>query len=100
MTASDETKTKLRELRNRLAFELPRARVRPSTPPELTARLQASLDAVSGAYAMPAASTASAAEAIEEAMAQPGPHAEELGGSGGRFFVSSAFRVRATEPSA
>src|SRR5215467_2227092 len=29
----------------------------------------------------------SLAEAIEEAMAQPGPHAEELGGSGPRFFA-------------
>ena len=67
MSASDETKTKLRELRNRLAFEPPRARMRPNTPKELAERLQAALDAVNGACAMPVASTESAAEAIEEA---------------------------------
>ena len=67
MTASTETKTKLRELRDRLSFELPRARVRPNMPAELVERLQAALDAVNGAYAMPAASTASAAEALDEA---------------------------------
>jgi len=67
MAATDETKTKLRELRDRLAFELPRARVRPNTPMELVERLETALAAVHGAYAMPAASTASAAEAVEEA---------------------------------
>jgi len=67
MTVSDETKTKLRELRDRLSFELPRARVRHNTPAELIERLQAALDAVNGAYAMAAASTASAAETLEEA---------------------------------
>src|SRR6185312_7011600 len=67
MTTSTETKRKLRELRDRLSFELPRARVRPNMPAELVARLQAALDAVNGAYAMPAASTASAADALDEA---------------------------------
>ena len=67
MSTSDETKIKLRELRDRLSFELPRARVRANTPHALVERLQAALDAVNGAYAMPAASTPSAAEALEEA---------------------------------
>jgi hypothetical protein len=67
MAASDETKTNLRALRDRLSVELPRARVRPNTPTELVQRLQAACDAVNGAYAMPAASTASAVEALEEA---------------------------------
>src|SRR3954464_9612206 len=67
MTAIDETKTQLRELRDRLSFELPRARVRPNTPTELVQRLQAALDTVKGAYAMHEASTAAAAEAVEEA---------------------------------
>jgi hypothetical protein len=67
MSASDDTKTKLRELRDRLSFELPRARVRSKAPAELVDRLQAALEAVNGAYALPAASTPSAAEALEEA---------------------------------
>src|SRR5438270_324885 len=67
MTATDETKSKLRALRDRLSFELPRSRVRGNTPTELTQRLQAALDAVNGAYAMHEASTAAAAEALEEA---------------------------------
>lgn len=67
MTASDETKTRLRQLRDRLSFELPRARVRANTPTGIVERLQAALDAVNGAYALPAASTPSAAEALEEA---------------------------------
>lgn len=67
MAANDETKTRLRELRDRLSFELPRTRVRANTPPELVQRLQAALDAVNGACALKQASTAAAAEALEEA---------------------------------
>ena len=42
-----DIKTRLRKLRDRLAFEAPRARVRPATPPVLVERLNGALETVS-----------------------------------------------------
>jgi PilZ domain len=50
LSAPDETKDKLRLLRDRLASEAPRARAEPLTPPELLARLHSALQSVSGVY--------------------------------------------------
>ena len=70
MMATDEVKAKLKELRDRLALETPRARTRPQVPAELTARLEAALQQVSGMYlldAAPGAPTKVASQALADA---------------------------------
>lgn len=71
-TPTAELKSKLKQLRDRLAAEAPRAHARPSAPPALVERLDATLELVSGVYL--AASTSSSAGAIldvsEDAIAE------------------------------
>jgi hypothetical protein len=67
MAGPDQMKATLRTLRDRLALEVPRARARPDTPPDLVERLQAALDYVSGIFLLPSSSTSSAAKALDEA---------------------------------
>lgn len=64
-TANEETtKGKLRHLRDRLAFEAPRARIRPAVPTDLIQRLGSALELVSGAYLV--ATSGVAAGPVEE----------------------------------
>jgi PilZ domain-containing protein len=58
-----ELKSKLKQLRDRLAAEAPRARARSSAPAELVERLEATLQLVNGIYL---AATAPSAGAIQE----------------------------------
>lgn len=67
----DDTKAKLRKLRDKLAFEAPRAQTRPSTPPELVRRLTTALETVNAAFRLatgPAPSSPAAIEAAEEVI--------------------------------
>jgi hypothetical protein len=52
MAATNEAdpKARLKQLRDRLAIEAPRARTNPAVPKELTQRMQSTLDSVSAAY--------------------------------------------------
>ena len=67
MTSDDDPRKKLRELRDRLAFEAPRAKARPSTPSELAERLQSTLDWINELLAAPPPATPAAGEAVAEA---------------------------------
>jgi hypothetical protein len=55
---NQDIKTRLRKLRDRLAFEAPRARVRPATPPELVERLNGALETVTSVCLLTAESGA------------------------------------------
>jgi hypothetical protein len=56
MASTQDIKTRLRKMRDKLAFEVPRARVRPATPPELVERLNAALETVTNVCLLTAAS--------------------------------------------
>lgn len=67
----DDTKAKLRKLRDKLAFETPRAQARPSTPPELVRRMQTALETVTAAFRLagaPLPTSPAAADAAEEVI--------------------------------
>jgi hypothetical protein len=68
----ETTKSKLRHLRDRLAVEAPRARVRPSVPPDLIERLDGVLEFVSRAYLVSATgkSGGTLQEMEEDALAE------------------------------
>lgn len=61
----NELKAKLKQLRDRLAVEAPRARIRPSAPSELVERLETTLALVSGIYL--AATTSPSVDSLENA---------------------------------
>jgi hypothetical protein len=61
----DELKSKLKQVRDRLAVEVPRARIRPSAPSELVERLEATLALASGIYL--AATTSPSADSLQNA---------------------------------
>lgn len=67
MTPTDEIRGKLRALRDRLAAELPRARIRAGAPPDLAQRLQTALDLVSGVYLLGLSTAAPAPAGLGEA---------------------------------
>jgi hypothetical protein len=71
MAASEnqDVKTRLKKLRDRLAFEAPRARVRPATPPDLVERLNGALETVTSVCLLPAESGA-IAEIQEDALVE------------------------------
>jgi hypothetical protein len=63
-TEPQDIKTRLKKLRDKLAFEAPRARVRPATPPELVERLNGALETVTSVCLLPPGS--GAIEEIQE----------------------------------
>lgn len=69
--STTELKSKLKQLRDRLAAEAPRARARPSAPAELVERLEATLQLVGGIYlAASAPSAGSIQDVSEDAIAE------------------------------
>jgi hypothetical protein len=65
--SNDDPRRRLRELRDKLAFEAPRAKARPSSPPEMAERLQSTLDWINELLAAPPPATPAAGEAVAEA---------------------------------
>lgn len=68
----EDSKSKLRQLRDRLAAELPRARTRPNAPPSLIERLDAALEVVTSVYSLQgsSASTRTLDEVYEDAVVE------------------------------
>jgi hypothetical protein len=64
--ATDDTKAKLKQLRDRLALEAPRARSRPDAPLDLVQRLQSAADMVGQVYLLMVGSSPASNEAREE----------------------------------
>jgi hypothetical protein len=67
MTPGDETRAKLRALRDKLAAELPRARIRAGAPGELAQRLESALAQVSGVYLLGVSTAAPAPAGLDDA---------------------------------
>jgi hypothetical protein len=68
---ADDVRSKLKGLRDKLAFETPRAQSRPNVPAELIERLRAALEVVGQMYLLGAApSSASLEEAYEDALVE------------------------------
>jgi PilZ domain-containing protein len=66
MSTSDETKTKLRTLRDQLAWQTPRARARGNTPPTLLQHMEAAEEAVSNVYRLLGGAGAVRGETLDE----------------------------------
>jgi hypothetical protein len=69
---TDELKATLRKLRDKIAFEAPRARARPGVPPELAHRLQATAQRIAAALSGPSGGGEPAAleELFEDALVE------------------------------
>jgi hypothetical protein len=65
-----ETKKKLRSLRDKLAIEAPRAKARPTTPPELLERLSGALEQVGAAYLLATSPPQSHSATLVEEMTE------------------------------
>ncbi len=71
----EDPRAKLRALRDKLAFEAPRAQARAKTPPDLAKRLKAALDQVNAAHRLATSSDSHvseevAAEVIDDAIVE------------------------------
>lgn len=62
----DDPRAKLKHLRDRLASELPRARIRANVPPSLVDRLDAALELVANVYRLGASSPSKALDEVHE----------------------------------